>query len=122
MGVDAHVARGSAQALSFSVGNVLLRLGIPVLLRHAKVDDVHHWAADHLNKRRGEGEEDGPFEFFVPGRPMRKLSGLISRYMRFFSWMVCTRDSYRRKGDEARDGKEGTGCDIPSGGRPCRRS
>ena len=40
MGVDAHVARGAAERLPFAVGDVLLRLGVAVLLRHAKVDDV----------------------------------------------------------------------------------
>ena len=42
MGIDGHVTRCSAQALAFTVGYVLLCLRIPVLLRHAKVDDVHN--------------------------------------------------------------------------------
>ncbi len=32
------------------------------------------------------------FEF---GRPIKKLSGLMSRYIKFFSCIVCTRESYR---------------------------
>lgn len=40
MRVDTHVTGGTRQRLAFSVGNVLLRLGITVLLCHTKVDDV----------------------------------------------------------------------------------
>ena len=40
MGIDGHVTRCSAQTLAFTVGYVLLCLGIPVLLRHAKVDHM----------------------------------------------------------------------------------
>lgn len=40
VGVDTHVTGRTRQRLAFSVGNVLLRLGITVLLRHTKVDDV----------------------------------------------------------------------------------
>lgn len=40
MCVDAHVSSSAAQTLAFPVRNVLLRLRVPVLLRHAKVDDV----------------------------------------------------------------------------------
>lgn len=42
MRVDAHVPRRSTQALPLSVGDVLLRLGVAVLLGHPKVDDVHN--------------------------------------------------------------------------------
>lgn len=38
MGVDAHVTGGSRETLSLSVGDVLLRLGVAVLLGHAEVD------------------------------------------------------------------------------------
>jgi len=38
--VDAHVARRARQALALAVRDVLLRLGVAVLLGHAKVDDV----------------------------------------------------------------------------------
>lgn len=40
MGVDAHVTSSSRKGFSLAVGNVLFRLGITVLLGHAKVDDV----------------------------------------------------------------------------------
>ena len=43
MGIDGHVTRCSAQTLAFTVGYVLLCLGIPVLLRHAEVDDVYNY-------------------------------------------------------------------------------
>lgn len=36
----------------------------------------------------------------VPGRPSKKLSGLISRYIRFFSWMVCTRVTYDKQDEQ----------------------
>lgn len=42
MGVDGHVTGSSRQALALSVGNVLLGLGIPVLLRHTEIDDVNY--------------------------------------------------------------------------------
>jgi hypothetical protein len=40
MGVDAHVTSGTRQRLALPVGDVLLRLGVAVLLRHTKVDNV----------------------------------------------------------------------------------
>ena len=40
MGVDTHVTSGTRERLAFSVRDVLLRLGVTVLLRHTKVDDV----------------------------------------------------------------------------------
>lgn len=42
MGVDTHVSCSSGQRLAFPVWNVLLRLGIAVLLRHAEVDNVNY--------------------------------------------------------------------------------
>lgn len=38
--VDTHVPRCPAQTLSFPVRDVLFRLGVPVLLGHAEIDDV----------------------------------------------------------------------------------
>ena len=38
--VDAHVASGATQTLLFPVGDVLFGFRIPVLLCHAKVDDM----------------------------------------------------------------------------------
>lgn len=52
MGVYAHVAGRSRQTLTFSVGDVLLGLGVSVLLRHAEIDNVDDigrlgaWPAD----------------------------------------------------------------------------
>jgi hypothetical protein len=40
MRVDTHVPSGTRQRLAFPVGDVLLRLGVTVLLGHAKVDNV----------------------------------------------------------------------------------
>jgi hypothetical protein len=40
MGVDGHVTGGSAERLALTVGDVLLRLRVTVLLGHAEVDDV----------------------------------------------------------------------------------
>lgn len=42
MGVDTHVTCCTGQRFPFTIGNVLLGLGISVLFRHAKVDDVNH--------------------------------------------------------------------------------
>lgn len=42
MSVDAHVPSRAAQTLPFPVRYMLLRLGVAVLLRHTKVDDVDH--------------------------------------------------------------------------------
>lgn len=43
MRVDAHVTGSSTKRLAFSVGDVLLRLGVPILLGHAKIDDMNDW-------------------------------------------------------------------------------
>jgi len=40
MGVDAHIPRGSAQALSFTVGYMLLGFRVAILLGHAKINHV----------------------------------------------------------------------------------
>lgn len=42
MCVDAHVPSGAGERFPLSVGNMLLRFGIAVLLGHAKIDDVDH--------------------------------------------------------------------------------
>lgn len=42
MRVDAHIPRRSAQTLPLSIRYMLLRFRIPVLLCHAKVDDVNN--------------------------------------------------------------------------------
>ena len=41
MGVDAHVPSCAAEGLALSVGNVLLRLRVTILLRHAKVNHMN---------------------------------------------------------------------------------
>lgn len=40
MRVDAHVPCGAAEALALAVGDVLFRLWITVLFRHAEVNDM----------------------------------------------------------------------------------
>lgn len=40
MSVDAHVPCSTAETFPLPVGNMLLRLGITVLLSHAKIDNV----------------------------------------------------------------------------------
>lgn len=42
MRVDAHVSCGSTQTLSFTIGNVLLRLRVAILLCHTKIDDMNN--------------------------------------------------------------------------------
>lgn len=52
MGVDTHVTRCTGQRFPFTIGDVLLGLGISVLLGHAKVNYVNHvgslgaWSSD----------------------------------------------------------------------------
>lgn len=41
MCVDTHVSRSSRERLSLPVGDVLLRLGVAVLLRHTEINDVN---------------------------------------------------------------------------------
>ena len=60
MRVDAHVPRRPAQALSFPIRNVLLRLRVAVLLRHAEVDDVDHCGRGGGRDRRQPGSTQGP--------------------------------------------------------------
>ena len=40
MSVDTHIPSGSAQTLSFPVRNVLFRLWVTVLLRHAEINNM----------------------------------------------------------------------------------
>lgn len=81
MGVDAHVPRCATKTLSFSIRDVLFWLGITVLLGHSKIHNVY----DLLKKIKLVDMEkidaivSKPFAPLVPGRPTRKLSGLISR-------------------------------------------
>jgi len=42
MSVNTHVTRCAAETLPFTVGDMLLCLGISILLRHAKIDNVYH--------------------------------------------------------------------------------
>lgn len=42
MSVDTHVTCCTGQRFPFTIGDVLLGLGIPVLLGHTKVDDMNH--------------------------------------------------------------------------------
>jgi hypothetical protein len=42
MSVDAHVPSCATQTLSLPIGDVLLRLGVTVLFRHAKVDHMNN--------------------------------------------------------------------------------
>lgn len=41
MSIDGHVAGSAGQRLPFSVGNMLLGLGIAVLFGHSKINDVN---------------------------------------------------------------------------------
>lgn len=42
MRVDTHVPCRARERLSLSVGDVLLRFRIPILLGHSEIDDVDH--------------------------------------------------------------------------------
>lgn len=41
MGIDTHVTGSSGEGFSLAIRNVLFRLGIPILLSHAKIDNVN---------------------------------------------------------------------------------
>lgn len=41
MGVDTHVSSSTRERLAFSIGNVLLGLGITVLLGHTEIHDMN---------------------------------------------------------------------------------
>ena len=49
MCVDTHIPSRPTQTLSFTVRNVLLGLGIPILLRHTKVHNVNY-CGDAMNR------------------------------------------------------------------------
>lgn len=79
MRVDTHVASRPAQRLALAIGDVLLRLRITILLGHTKVDDMDYCRPlDELCFRKAT-LQSAPFAFLVPGRPIKKLSGLMSR-------------------------------------------
>lgn len=79
MGVDTHVPCRTTQALPFAVRDVLLGLGVPILLCHPKIDDVDDCTSTYSDGQALRDYMAVPLAVLVPGRPMRKLSGLISR-------------------------------------------
>ena len=84
MSVDAHVPCRPAQALSFAIRYMLFGFRIAVLLGHAEIDHVNDLMNRNqptlsLGERRSGGSEHSPLLPFVPGRPIKKLSGLMSR-------------------------------------------
>ena len=79
MSVDTHIPSGSTQALSFSVWDVLLRLWVAVLLRHTKIDDVDDYVQKYINILPSLLRLDLLFAPLVAGRPIKKLSGFMSR-------------------------------------------
>lgn len=79
MGVDAHVACRATQALSFTIRYMLLGFRITILFGHPEVDHVNDLMTSDGAKCRFFGERHLPLLPFVPGRPIKKLSGLMSR-------------------------------------------
>ena len=82
--VNAHVPCRPAQALSFAIGYMLLGFRVTVLFSHTEIDHVDDLmepcSADaKCGQRKSREEEHSPLLPFVPGRPIRKLSGLMSR-------------------------------------------
>ena len=79
--VDARVPRRARQVLVLAVRNVQVRLGVSVLLRESKVDHVdlraksQACAHEHLDQSRRTWFPRLPM-------PMRKLSGLMSRWIK----------------------------------------
>jgi hypothetical protein len=78
MGVDAHIPSGSTETLPFTIRDVLFGLGITVLLGHTKINDMHDCFVI-LGSRVFPVPVNSLLDALVPARPMRKLSGLISR-------------------------------------------
>lgn len=90
MGIDAHVTSGATEALPFPIWDMLLSLWIPVLLSHTKIDDMNDYDTcvttperkrlEHQPRAKTRGQmKRSLLEAFDPARPIRKLSGLISR-------------------------------------------
>jgi hypothetical protein len=79
MSVDTHVPSSSTQTLSFSVRNMLSRLGITVLLGHTEIDNVDDCAERMDTFAHLQLRQNSLFAPLVPGRPIRKLSGFMSR-------------------------------------------
>jgi hypothetical protein len=87
--VDTHVSCSATKTLAFTVRYMLLCLWVTILLGHPKIHDVNDWLpSQRFNAqpttqgrdiKEGGKERHAPFAAFVPGRPTRKLSGLISR-------------------------------------------
>lgn len=78
MGVDAHVPRSTTQALSFAIGYMLFGFRVAILLGHTEID--------HMDNLMGSAEAERCCRRehllllpFVPVRPIKKLSGLMSR-------------------------------------------
>jgi hypothetical protein len=80
MGVDAHIPRRPAQALSFAIGYMLLGFWVTVLFGHSEIDHVDDLIGRTLSAvKMGLERKHSLLLPFVPGRPIRKLSGLMSR-------------------------------------------
>lgn len=78
MSINAHVSRRATQTFPFPVRNVLLGFRIAVLFSHSKVNDMNDYET-HVNVMSAMNVGNLRLAAFVPGRPMRKLSGLMSR-------------------------------------------
>jgi hypothetical protein len=78
MSIDAHVSRRATQTFPFPVRNVLLGFRIAVLFGHSEVNDMNDYKT-YVNIISAMNVGNSRLAAFVPGRPMRKLSGLISR-------------------------------------------
>ena len=86
MGVDTHVTSGTRERLAFSVRDVLLRLGVTVLLRHTKVDDVDDIGA--LGAGAADKEVVG---LDVAVDEVLLVDGLDTRQLGRVSWRERTR-------------------------------
>lgn len=81
MGVNTHIACRPTQALSFTIGYMLLGFRVTILFGHPEVDHVNGLTASADVKSDVFGGGHSLFLLLpsVPGLPIKKLSGLMSR-------------------------------------------
>lgn len=79
MSVDAHIPSSSTQTLPFPVRDMLAGFRIAVLLGHTEVDDTMEQEMKLRTPKLNDMTYKTVDAFLVPGGPIKKLSGLMSR-------------------------------------------
>ena len=82
MGIDAHVPRGPTEALPLTIGYMLLRLRIPILLRHPKIHNM-----DQVRVTRPWSTDEEVIGFDVPVDETSFVDGLYARDLRCGLWL-----------------------------------